>query len=166
MKYEDISMGSGNLWWAFFVILKKVQKQELIIVCLIVGIRKASGLFGMYTRVIHWCPFNNFNKNTTSHLNTYGYFQLCSFILSKLKNLHTGTPSLSDIDLFILNRKDKTFYIPFLFAALLLKPIRYKEGDTEVGTRSWWTIHWRWLAWSNSLCQNHIYLQPNERNPI
>ena len=76
----------------------------------------------------------------------YGYVQLCSFILSKVKNLHTGTPSLSDIDLFVLNRKDTRHFLSHSYSLLYsLDPLDHRthRSNTEVGTRSWGAIYRR-----------------------
>ena len=48
----------------------------------------------------------------------YGYLQLRSFILSKMKILQTDTPSLSDIDLFLLNRKDSGHFLSRSYSML------------------------------------------------
>lgn len=48
----------------------------------------------------------------------FGYLQLRSFILSKVKNLHTATPAPSDIDLFILNRKYTRHFLSHACALL------------------------------------------------
>lgn len=41
----------------------------------------------------------------------FGYLQVCHFILSKVKNLPTDTPISSDVDLFLLNRKDTRHFL-------------------------------------------------------
>lgn len=85
--------------------------QELIIVCLIVGIGKASSLFGMYIRVMHWCSFN---KNKILHLNT----SMGTFIFVVLFCQRWKSPSLSDRDSFVLNGKDSRHFLSHSYSLL------------------------------------------------
>lgn len=48
----------------------------------------------------------------------YGYLQLRSFILSKVKNLQTGTAPSSNIDLFMINRKDTRHFLSHSYSKL------------------------------------------------
>lgn len=48
----------------------------------------------------------------------FGYLQLRSFIMSNVKNFHTGTPSASDIDLFVLNRKEARHFLSHSYSLL------------------------------------------------
>ena len=57
-------------------------------------------------------------KHNSIIYNTIRVWRDICFIMAKVKNLHTGIPSLSDIDSFLLNQKDTRHFLSHSYSLL------------------------------------------------